>query len=94
MQAIGCRNVLIVDDDDDDVYLIRDTLLQISDVNFEIEVAHTWEAGVTKLTSTNFDVVLCDFRLGRRTGIDFLEMLRVESIEVPLILLTGVSTLR
>ncbi len=91
MQTIGYLNVLIVDDDDDDVYLTKDILLQISDVNFEIEVAHTWEDGVTKLTSTKFDVVLCDFQLGRRTGIDFLEMLRVESIEVPLILLTGVA---
>jgi len=91
MQTFGCLNVLIVDDDDEDVYLIKDTLLQISDVNFEIEIAHTWDVGVTKLASTKFDVILCDFRLGRRTGIDFLEMLQVESIEVPLILLTGVS---
>jgi len=63
MQTFGCLNILIVDDDDEDAYLIKDTLLQISDVNFEIEVAHTWDVGVTKLTSTKFDVVLCDFRL-------------------------------
>ncbi|MGI9476492.1 MAG: putative bifunctional diguanylate cyclase/phosphodiesterase [Hyphomicrobiaceae bacterium] len=91
MKTIRCRNILIVDDDDDDAYLIKDTLLQIPDVNFEIDVAHTWEVGLTKLTTAQFDVVLCDFRLGGRTGIDFLEMLRVESIEVPLILLTGVA---
>lgn len=91
MKTIKCRNILIVDDDDDDAYLIKDTLQQIQDVNFQIDVAHTWEVGLTKLTNSRFDVVLCDFRLGGRTGIDFLEMLRVESIEVPLILLTGVA---
>ena len=91
MQTVKCLNILIVDDDDDDAYLIKDTLLQISDVNFEVDVAPTWDVGLSKLTSTKFDVVLCDFRLGKRTGIDFLDILRKEGIEVPLILLTGVA---
>lgn len=91
MQTGKCLNILIVDDDDDDAYLIKDTLAQISDVDVEVDVAPTWEIGLSKLTSTKFDVVLCDFRLGRRTGLDFLEFLRKEGIEVPLILLTGVA---
>ena len=82
---------LIVDDDEDDVFLICDTISEIDDTNYATEVVHCPQKALTLLKQEEFDVVLCDFMMGATSGLDFIESIRTEGIEVPVILLTGLG---
>ena len=83
--------ILIVDDDEDDAYLIADTLREVADACFEVDVAPNWNEGLENIRQKSFDVILCDYRLGAKTGIDFLDKVRLEGCDIPFILLTGVG---
>ncbi len=84
-------NILVVDDDPDDAFLIEDALREIEAGQFDVDIAPTLDDGLEKLAGKSYDVILCDFRLGAITGIDFLEQIRAQGCEVPFILLTGMG---
>ena len=84
--------ILIIDDDDDDIYLITDTLGEIEERNIEIHVERSPSKGIVALAQNEFDVALCDFKLGALSGIDVIKIARSEKIDTPIILLTGVGS--
>ncbi|MEM9355600.1 MAG: EAL domain-containing protein [Pseudomonadota bacterium] len=84
--------LLIVDDDEDDVFLISDTLENILEHHIEIDCVSTPSAGLEKLRTSQVDLILCDYKLGATSGIDFIRSIRSEKIDVPVILLTGVGS--
>jgi signal transduction histidine kinase len=86
--------VLLVEDDEDDYVLTRDLLSRVGGGRFEVEWAATYERGLARIVQDSFDVCLLDFRLGARTGLDFLREARAESsgapaLLAPIILMTG-----
>ena len=87
------RNVkcLIVDDDEDDLYLINDALSEVSGTRYHVTTAHSALAAMTELSKTSFDVIFSDYRLGPVTGIDFIKSVRTAGIDTPIILLTGIA---
>lgn len=87
------RNVkcLIVDDDEDDLYLINDALSEVSSTRYHVTTAHSALAAMTELSKTSFDVIFSDYRLGPVTGIDFIKSVRTAGIDTPIILLTGIA---
>lgn len=87
------RNVkcLIVDDDEDDLYLITDALHEVEGTRYHVSTAHSALAAMNDLASTNYDVIFSDYRLGPVTGIDFIKSVRAAGIDTPIILLTGVA---
>lgn len=83
--------VLVIEDDEDDWFLIEKTFSTIPDSPFHAEWASTYEAGIAAIEEDRHDVYLVDYRLGVHTGTDILELARPESRRQPFILLTGVS---
>jgi diguanylate cyclase (GGDEF)-like protein len=83
--------LLIVDDDEDDTYLIVDALQQVSRTRYAITTASTPLKAMAELAKDKFDVIFSDYRLGALTGIDFIKSVRAAHIETPIILLTGIS---
>lgn len=81
--------VLLVDDDEDDQVMFRDLLGQISEQSYLVEWAHSYERGQEKLRAGDFDVCFIDYRLGGRTGLDFLKEALGGGVVVPIIMLTG-----
>ena len=79
--------VLVIDDDEDDRFLIRD-LVEGDDGSFVCDVVDSYEAGERAILDGNFDACLVDYRLGTRSGIELIEHLG-EFARGPLILLTG-----
>ncbi len=84
-------HVLILDDDPDDTFLICDTIDSITASPYEHIVAHTPDDARALLKDHTFDIVLCDYRLGATSGIDFINSIRALGYTVPVILLTGME---
>jgi two-component system, cell cycle sensor histidine kinase and response regulator CckA len=80
--------VLLVDDEEDEFVLARNLLRRAGDGRFTLEWASTFEDGLDLLSMNLVDVCLVDYRLGVRTGLDFIGEAKSRS-GVPLILMTG-----
>jgi len=83
--------VLIVEDDEDDFFLLQQFLNHSKNWNFKIDHAKYYDDGLVKYTENNFDLCFLDYYLGANTALDFLT--QIENIEqkIPVILLTGLD---
>jgi diguanylate cyclase (GGDEF)-like protein len=91
MSLVKTIRVLVVDDDEDDIYLITDALSEVEGTRYSIATAHSVLAAMTELSKAAFDVIFSDYRLGPVTGINFITSVRAAGIDTPIILLTGVA---
>jgi len=79
-------NILIIDDE----RAIRKTLSEI--LAFEghkIEEAADGEEGFRKFSEKEFDVVLCDIKMPKMDGIEFLEKAKSINPDIPIIIISG-----
>ena len=83
--------VLIVDDDEDDLYLIKEALSEVERTRYVVTTSSSTLSAMVALAKDAFDVVFSDYRLGAVTGVDFINSVRAAGIETPIILLTGIS---
>ena len=80
-------NVLVVEDDDDDFVLVND--LVHDGVQARLERAHSVDEALQDVATHCYDAVLLDYRLGGRTGFDFLRAVKGCDTAAPVIFLTG-----
>lgn len=79
-------NILIIDDEK----AIRKTLSEIlSYEGYKIDEAADGEEGIKKFSSTTYDVVLCDIKMPKIDGLEFLEKAREINSDVPVIVISG-----
>jgi DNA-binding NtrC family response regulator len=79
-------NILIIDDEK----AIRKTLSEILGFEgYKIEEAADGEEGLKKFTDRAFDVVLCDIKMPKLDGIEFLERAREINPDIPIIMISG-----
>jgi two-component system nitrogen regulation response regulator NtrX len=79
-------NILIIDDE----RAIRNTLKEIlSYENYGVEEAIDGEEGLQKLASKTFDMVLCDIKMPKIDGLEFLEKVSVAYPDLPVIMISG-----
>lgn len=83
------KSILIVDDDEDDFFILNDYLHQIPNHNFEVIWANTFQAGHKLLGEKRFDICFFDYVLGVKTGLDLFQVAHDLNIHTPVILLTG-----
>lgn len=81
--------VLLIEDDEDDSFLIRSHLSSIASASYDVTWAATYKDAVRELTNGTYDVCLLDYRLGHRTGIEILQNLHDVQEKPPIIILTG-----
>jgi PAS domain S-box-containing protein len=82
-------NILLVEDDEDDYVLVKDLLGEIEGGRFRLEWASSYEAAIEAIQRAPHDVYLVDYRLGARTGLEFLREAAGMGCRAPMILLTG-----
>jgi signal transduction histidine kinase len=80
--------VLLVEDNPSDVELV---LLTLRKDGFDVagDVAETAKEFTARIQATNYDVILADYNLPQWSGMEALEVLRRENLDVPLIVVTG-----
>ncbi len=81
--------VCLVDDDEDYFVITRDLLSEIASYSFEVVWIDTYERALAEIPHSRFDVLLFDFRLGARNGLDLLRKIIASGIGAPVIMLTG-----
>lgn len=78
--------ILIIDDE----RAIRNVLKDIlANEGYQVEEAADGEEGLKKFKSASFDAVLCDIKMPKLDGIDFLQKAREENADVPIIMISG-----
>jgi len=83
-------NILIIDDEKS----IRKTLGEIlSYEGYKIDEASDGEEGLKKYREKTYDVVLCDIKMPKIDGLDFLEKSREINADVPIIMISGHGTI-
>jgi DNA-binding NtrC family response regulator len=83
-------NVLIIDDEK----AIRKTLAEIlSYEGYKIDEAENGEEGLKRFKEKTYDVVLCDIKMPKLDGIEFLDKAREHNPDVPVIMISGHGTI-
>jgi DNA-binding NtrC family response regulator len=79
-------DILIIDDEK----AIRKTLGEIlSFEGYKIEEASDGEEGLKKFRDKNYDVVLCDIKMPKIDGIEFLQKAGESNPDIPIIMISG-----
>ena len=79
-------NILIIDDEK----AIRKTLTEIlSFEGYKIDEASDGEEGLKKFSEKSYDLVLCDIKMPKLDGIEFLEKAKMVNADVPIIMISG-----
>jgi two-component system nitrogen regulation response regulator NtrX len=79
-------NILIIDDEK----AIRKTLVEIlSFEGYKIDEAGDGEEGLKRFSEKNYDLVLCDIKMPKLDGIEFLEKAKQINGDVPIIMISG-----
>ncbi len=81
--------ILLVDDDDDDVFLVRAMAREIQDFEAIVDSESSFSAALTRLATEQHDIYLVDYRIGPDTGIEWIREARAFGMHAPVILLTG-----
>src|SRR6476659_4527629 len=83
-------DILIIDDEK----AIRKTLSEIlSFEGYKVDEASDGEEGLSKFKAKNYDVVLCDVKMPRIDGIEFLQKASECNPDVPIIMISGHGTI-
>lgn len=83
-------NILIIDDEK----AIRKTLGEIlSYEGYKIDEAGDGEEGLKKFKEKTYDVVLCDIKMPKIDGIEFLEKVGEINPDIPVIMISGHGTI-
>ena len=80
--------LLIVDDDEDYMFLLKD-LLEESDLSFEIEEVNSSKVALEKLKQNEYDCVVIDYLIPNLTGLDVMNFARGLGIKTPFIIFSA-----
>ncbi|MCX2740709.1 sigma-54-dependent transcriptional regulator [Pontibacter anaerobius] len=83
--------ILLIDDDPAFCLMLRGFLQR---QQYEVETAYTANDGLRLLKASSFDLILTDFRLPDKDGLELLTQIRVLTQEVPVILMTTYADIR
>lgn len=85
------NKILCIDDDTDICFLLQKFL---SKQGYTVETAFDGNSGLKKLKAEKFDLVLCDFRLPDKDGLDMIKEIRIIRPAAQIIIITGYSDVR
>ena len=81
--------ILIVDDDEDDFFITSEYLKQIQEYKLQVDWCYRFNYAIKLLQECAYDMYFVDYRLGAKTGLDFLKEAVAQGCEDPIVLLTG-----
>ncbi len=85
-QMVSGKRILVVEDDD----LFRRSLCGlIHSLGYDVIPAESAEAALKVCETTRIDLVLTDFQLVGKTGIDLIAALRRTGVDVPSVVISG-----
>lgn len=86
---INLKSILIIDDDEDDLFLIKDRLSDFVSSDCKFVSCSLKEEALSLLKERTFDLCILDHRLAGYEGIEILEAVSEADLATPIIMLTG-----
>ncbi len=84
--------LLLVEDDPDDAYLIREALAESGEAsNFDLVHVQRLDEAIEHLGRESFDAIVLDLSLPDCTGLDTLHRVEDQTSKVPIVVLTGLG---
>ncbi len=84
------KHVLIIDDEPIIRHALEDYL---KDCGYEASAANDGLAGLNKVRTEHFDVILADLRMPKMDGMELISMLQIECPQLPVIVVSGTGLL-
>jgi len=82
--------ILLVEDDPDDQWLVKDLLSQLhGSADYQVEVVSNYADALAALATHRHSIGLIDYQLGPYTGLDLLNATATDEDRPPLVMLTG-----
>jgi len=81
--------ILIIDDDEDDFIITSEYIRSIPGDSLDISWCSNYNTALKHLIANDYDLYFVDYRLGAKSGVDFLKEAQKHNIDSPIILLTG-----
>jgi len=82
------KKILIVDDERGIVYLLEELL---SSAGYETSSAATGLKAIESIGKESFDLLILDFQLPMKNGLEIINEISEQGIETPVIMMTGMS---
>src|SRR5215510_11066465 len=89
MLDVNDIHIVIIDDDEDDFFILSDCINEVEGSRFVIEWCDNYAKGIEKIRANKYDIFFVDYRLGNRTGLDLLQEVKAYELDTPIVLLTG-----
>lgn len=92
MTLRSALRVLLVEDNPDHALLAKNAILNSKNQNYVVEVAGSVEEAIEKLSSGPAEpihMIVSDYHLPGKNGLEFLEWLNAQKIELPFVMMTG-----
>lgn len=80
---------ILLIEDEEPIRRVMVRILSEENSSYEITESVDGKDGLSKLSSTPFDLVLCDIKMPKMDGIEVLQKAKAKGIFVPFIMLTG-----
>lgn len=81
--------IAIVDDDEDDYFIITEYIKGIEGSRFAIDWCNTYDDAVKNFNEKKYHLYFIDYRLGGFTGLELLQEARRIGSDAPIVILTG-----
>ncbi len=91
MTVVPSIRLLVVEDDEDSVVILRELLLSARHARYEIEWAATYDVALRILEEERHDLCLSDIHLGDGSGVELIGEARRKGIGLPFLLISGTS---
>jgi len=83
------KRILIIDDEENFRHLLSVILIK---EGYEVETASNGEEGLQKALASPFDQILCDIRMARMDGLEFLKEIKKTELETTIIVMSAYGT--
>lgn len=81
--------VLVIDDDEDDFFILKSFIEDITTNQFIVHWCDNYNDALIKIKSGYYSIFFVDYRLGNETGLELLQEAVRSGCEEPIIVLTG-----
>src|SRR6185503_3463296 len=90
-QGVSTMRVLLIEDNEDDAYLIREMLMEKEDAGVLLVWVDRLGTGLTRLAEHKSDLVLLDLSLPDSHGMETFDLVQGCAQDVPIVVLTGLD---
>jgi signal transduction histidine kinase len=86
--------VLLIEDDEDDYFVMKKCLSEVSSQVFELAWVTDYNRGLEAINSSRYDICFLDYRLGGHDGVELLRSVNGRESVPPIVLLTSFGDYR